>query len=534
MSLSPFPSFAYTIPFPGAKIQAVHGAERPGACMIAAYASHLRGERILGAGRHLTPLQIGQVFATAASTIGIPIIRLQTWAEGINCDRFEVTPGPIGGLTPSQYQLGAVAGLTVAGGVLAMGIGLGKTLTTAVAARSYVVDQWVAPTRCWIVAPLSAMAAWTPFLPDLRRLYADVKVISIDSAHKLVGADNSAGGLLVIDEAHYAGHHDARRTRALHKIRLGFDACICLTGTLLHSGIEAAMNVLDLAIPGCVGFSTKWTAGEYFQCLERFELSSGRRVAKVGKPVGNHRDAFLTWCQRYVVALAKDSPAVRNEITIPEQHLHTVTFGDDLDSEDAAVECLVRLVHEHYLDKGLPLPHASELRHVALRDGVAMKMEWLLEQMADNDLPVAVFAEYQDTLDAAELVLTEAKISYARVDGAVTGEARAEIVRRFQAGEIRVFLGQIDATGLSINLFRASISVAIDHTQRAANYAQMLGRTCRRGQTEECNHIDLVANPVQAVCVSRLRAGEDFNAALTTLCNQALTKDTSCIPSSAT
>jgi hypothetical protein len=41
-----------------------------------------------------------------------------------------------------------------------------------------------------------------------------------------------------------------------------------------------------------------------------------------------------------------------------------------------------------------------------------------------------------------------------------------------------------------------------------------LKRTCRRGQTRECHHFDLICNPVQAKCLKRLRSGEDFHLSL--------------------
>lgn len=527
--LNPYPALTYRLPFKDCRPQAVHGAERPGACMLAAFASYLREEPITGAGRALSRDQLLRVFQSAAATIGVPWERMHRWCGGINGSMVgPVSMESIIGLKPSRYQALAAGKLTTAGGILAMGVGLGKTLTTMVAVRELSDSDPSLRRRCWIVAPLSALPAWKPYLEWLRSLYEDVQLVSVDSAHKLKGADRSAGGVLIVDEAHYAGHHDARRTKALHAIRLAFDACICLTGTLLHSGIEAAMNVLDLAIPGSTGFSTKWTAGEYFGCIEKFALSTGRTVAKVVKPAGAERQKFLDYVARYVIALDKHSPEVANDITIPEQHLFSIDLdGADDDSETAAVDCLVRLARAH-LDAGEELPHASMLAHEALGEGVSEKLDWLLDRLADDaeHESVAVFAEYHDTLDAAERRLTEAGVSYVRVDGSVTGPAREAAVAAFQAGTVRVFLGQIDATGLSINLFRAHVSVALDPTQRAPNYAQMLGRTCRRGQAYECHHYDLAANPVQRICISRLRAGESFNTALARIAETATTKAT--------
>ncbi len=127
---------------------------------------------------------------------------------------------------------------------------------------------------------------------------------------------------------------------------------------------------------------------------------------------------------------------------------------------------------------------------------------------------MVLFAEYHTTLDLVEQKLRDGGISYVRVDGSVTGAARLEARERFQAGDVQVFLGQIEAAGESIDLYRAYLSVALDHTQKSWKYSQALKRTCRRGQTRECHHFDLVCNPVQARCLKRLRAGEDFHLSL--------------------
>src|ERR1035437_9924241 len=166
MSLNPFPAVAYRIQFPGAKLQAVHGSERPGAAMVAAYASWRRGEKLLGAVRNLTIPQCEGVFQAACREIGIPWSRMNTWAQGINEEKITTLTAPVGGLTPSMYQVLAAGQLTVAGGVLAMAVGLGKTVTAVVAARAYAQIPQVNPSRCWIICPLAAIPAWAAFLPD--------------------------------------------------------------------------------------------------------------------------------------------------------------------------------------------------------------------------------------------------------------------------------------------------------------------------------------------------------------------------------
>jgi hypothetical protein len=131
--------------------------------------------------------------------------------------------------------------------------------------------------------------------------------------------------------------------------------------------------------------------------------------------------------------------------------------------------------------------------------------------MTGDDEPVVLFAFYHETLNLAQEALDAAGITYVRVDGSVVGPDRAEAERAFQAGEVRVFLGQKTASSAALNLFRARVSVCLDWSQRAYDYPQMLGRTCRRGQTSECMHFDLIDNALQRDLVTKLRAGESFH-----------------------
>lgn len=501
---------AFTLPAP-TPTQAIHGADKPVFAMVTALAAVCAAHPLGGAARNLAPQQQFTALLSSLREHGITDDQADLWSDGIACARRARAPCPavIAGMTLSQYQRSAVDRLGPAGGILNMAIGLGKTATASAAAIAYTSSSGVRRASCWIVCPLTAFDAWNPYLPALREAFDEVRVLSIDSAHKFVGRHND-GGVLIIDEAHHAGHIDARRTKALFTLRLSFDVGLMLTGTLLHGGVSKALNVLSLAIPGASPFATKWSAGEYFHCLARKQIGQ-RKVVSLEKPSADNQLKLFALLSQYTVAMTKHTEEVRAELTIPEQILHTVTVGQR--GDESIDDCIVRLATAELVRTG-ELPHASAIAHLAMREGAYDKLCWLYAQMADDDTPVAVFAQYRDSLDAIEGWLKDCDITHGRVDGDVVGEDRAKIVGQFQMGHLRVFLGQMEAAGLSINLFRTSISVAFDFTQRPEAYAQMLGRTCRRGQLTECNHFDLVANPIQALQLSRLRAGEAFHLGL--------------------
>jgi SNF2 family DNA or RNA helicase len=494
---------------PGTDLQGTDNADRPFAAYVAMRASMMRGNPVRGALTGFSNSELAPLFAKIERASGVPTNRVDLWINAVNGARMSARPVPsAAGLLLSGYQSDAISKMTAAGGVMALRMGLGKTLCATCAALTAHRDGMADGSRCWIVCPINAFGAWDKFLPDLRRHFDDVQVMSVDSAHKLVGAAD-LGGVLILDEVHTLGDMKARRTIATHALRLKFDVCFALTGTLLHAGIEKCLSMLDLAVPGAAGFSNQYACGTRFKCLAKKKLGS-RTVTGVGKPVGEDREAFLQYLSRFVVSLDKNHPDVRDTADIPEQAVTSHRVGEPwapLEDDGAA------LVHEMYETDG-EMPHAAGVMHRLMRDGLPEKWDALMalvEKHGDTE-PWVIFAHYRESLDFADAKLREMGVAFVRVDGDTTPTERREAQRKFQAGEVQVFLGQLTAAGVAIDLFASRFSVTLDVSWKAIDYDQALARTCRRGQERACFHWDLVANDLQQACINRLRDAADFNA----------------------
>lgn len=497
----PNPQISYYLPgLAGAGPQAVSNADRPLCALMAAYHAAGMGERVKERGVAVGVARIMECLAEK----NIPVERVELWAKGLEGQTLEdFKPVAIEGYELSSYQVSTIRRIRHGGSVLNLAPGLGKTLP-ATAAAAYVAKRYNAASRCWVVCPLNAFAAWREFEPYLKTVFADVLIVSIDSLHKAPAAN--VGGVLIMDEAHQAGEDRAGRTKKAHNIRPMFDWCFALTGTLQHGGIQKALSVLDLTVPGATLFSSKWRAGEHFRCLTKKDIG-GRSVTGFVKPAGESKERWLRYLDRFVISMTKHSPEVKSDITIPEQILHTVEIGDCSRSlTDLAVEYIQRAMAA---DPN-KIPHAAEVAQALCRSGVEGKINWLLSELDDE--PIVILANYTDSLDAVQKALEDNKLTFARIDGTVTGRKREEQIARFQSGEVQHFIGQITAAGISANLQRAFVSVAIDVNWRAADYAQALARTCRRGSTHEAHHFDLVDNRLQRQVVDRLRAAMDFDA----------------------
>lgn len=518
--MSEFPSFSISH-WPGcvrAKLQAVQTADRKLCAAVTAIASWEKTDRIYGTLAGADPKRVRAWMAEVCLANSVDPANFRVWCMGLNGAKFgtDQVPDRVLGLKLDSYQMNAIKALTIAGGVIGAFMGAGKTaMATAAAIGSICVERGYSsqptPGRCWIFCPLNAMPTWEDAKHrELSKYFAEVKIISIDSAHKYTSV--SEGDVMIIDEVHRAGSGGARRTKALHTIRSRFRFCVCLTGTMVHAGVEKCLSIKDLAVPGLALFARNWTAGETFKCLVKKKIGP-RTVTALEKPT-TEREAFLEWLAMGVQLLSPDSKEVQSAFKLPGQELHEVTLNDPW---PPLTEDVARVANAVFEETG-EFPHAQAVAHYLARDGLGKKLDWLageLENLAVGT-QLVIFANYRDSLDGAEALLNTLGHTYVRVDGDVTGDDRSAAQRRFQTGEAAVFLGQIHAASESMNLQNANISITLDVSWSCIDYSQSLARTHRRGQIAPCIHIDLVHNRLQARILDRLREGQDFAAECST------------------
>lgn len=503
----------------GARLQAVTSADRPICALVAAGAARQMAQSLRGTVTGLGHQAEMQAVLDELTALDVPKARAFLWmgaTAGRRLMSHRSSPiATVGGITLDPYQLNALNQASSAGVIFSLDCGLGKTATavaTAIEFRKAHVQSTTTPGpgRCWIICPLNAIGAWKRFEAELANYFTEIRVLSMDSAHKFVAADN-IGGVVIFDEVHLLGEARARRTASCHTIRSKFDYGICLTGTLLHGGVEKALSILDLAVPGASLFASRWAAGEHFHCLVKKKIGA-RTVTALEKPTAANKEQFIRYLSRITVALKKDHPEVRAAFQLPDQHVHEVALNDPWESLDALA---VKVALDQLKETG-EIPSMQAVAHLCARAGAAEKVEWVMNELADEDEnnSVVIFANYLDTLDLMQKALEDAGITFVRVDGSVTGPDRILCKEKFQDGSVRVFLGQETAASTSMDLFRGRVSICLDHSWKGVDYTQMLARTCRRGQTHETLHLDLVANRFQQMVVGRVRSAQDFDASV--------------------
>lgn len=119
-------------------------------------------------------------------------------------------------------------------------------------------------------------------------------------------------------------------------------------------------------------------------------------------------------------------------------------------------------------------------------------LEDIIDTCIDEGRKVVVFARFVPEILAIDSMLTKKNIRHSLIYGHV--KDRDEQVRMFQEdSDVKVFVGQLQTTGMGLTLTAASVTVYYSLDFSYANYEQSRARTHRIGQKEKCLYIHLIA-----------------------------------------
>ena len=118
-------------------------------------------------------------------------------------------------------------------------------------------------------------------------------------------------------------------------------------------------------------------------------------------------------------------------------------------------------------------------------------LEDVVDTCLDEGKKVVVFARFVPEIEAIAAMLKAKKIEYSLIYGATTD--RSEQVKAFQENpDVKVFIGQLQTTGMGLTLTAASVAVFYSLDFSFANYDQSRARIHRIGQKQKCLYIHLV------------------------------------------
>jgi len=413
----------------------------------------------------------------------------------------EPPPGLLATLRPYQRRgLAWLAGMCDAGlgGCLADDMGLGKTIQV-IALHLHRREAKAGPTL--VVCPASLLGTWERevrrFTPDVpvRRYHgggrhledlADDEIVLVTYGVVLRDSARLAEvgwGLVVADEAQHAKNPLSRTARELRAVPA--TARIALTGTPVENRLSELWSILDWTTPGLLGQ------------LEAFT----RRVAV---PVERYRDPdatarFAALIRPFLLRRRKTDPGIAPELPRKtETDLFVPLTAEQVTLYEAMVrETMEAIETRQGIERaGLVFKLLTALKQICNhpaqylkqpgpldgRSGKLAAFDELTDLILAGDESMLVFTQYTQMGTLLQQHLDARGIGSLFLHGGVPVPRREEMVARFQAGEVPVFLLSLKAGGTGLTLTRATHVLHYDRWWNPAVEDQATDRAYRIGQ----------------------------------------------------
>jgi superfamily II DNA or RNA helicase len=291
-------------------------------------------------------------------------------------------------------------------------------------------------------------------------------------------------GLVAADEAQHVKNPLSATAKELRKIPAR--AKVALTGTPVENRLTELWSIVDWTTPGLLG------------PLDRF-----RRT--VARPIERDRDKAVTerlaaTVRPFLLRRRKSDPDIAPELPPKTE---TDRFVPLTAEQTTLYEAVVRenlaeiRETEGVKRRGQVLRLLTELKqicnhpaqflkepHSALtgRSGKLAAFEELVDVILDEGESVLVFSQYVQLCRLLERRLKDRGLPTELLSGESSPAKRQDMVDRFQAGEIPVFLLSLKAGGVGLNLTRATHVIHYDRWWNPAVEDQATDRAYRIGQ----------------------------------------------------
>jgi SNF2 family DNA or RNA helicase len=431
--------------------------------------------------------------------------------------------------TPYEHQINAfnfvcmlfgliTGNVNSSGAALLMEMGTGKTITTIAVIGALYLAGLI--KRVVIVAPLSIVGVWleefqkfadfdytaiilegstskkTDILRHMTGSSLQVIIVNYESAWRLeeellkFNAD-----IVVADEGHKIKTHNAKQSKALHKLGAKVRYKMLLTGTVITNKAIDVFSQYKFINPAIFGQSFYVFRNKYFDMV-----GYGNHTPILKRSMEQDlTDKLHSIAFRTTKAECLDLPETTDIIRFVEleanaaniyKNLLKDSFAELSKGEVTVTNVLTRLLRLSQLTGGFIGDDNSVVTGVSTAKLEALSD--IIDEAVNEDKKLVVIARFVAEIKAIEKMLQKKKLQYSLIMGGV--KDREEQVSQFQNNpKVQVFVGQIATAGLGITLTAANTMVFYSLDYSMSNFEQTKARIHRVGQKENCTYIYLTA-----------------------------------------
>lgn len=419
------------------------------------------------------------------------------------CDAAKLDTPLSNGMTLFEHQkegvgwlLGHRQSAAYRGGILADQMGLGKTLTSLVAAKAM---KAVYNCHVFVVCPASVRDNW------VREAEWVGVGIEVFSWAKVPQPLTTAKYVVIADEAHYMQSLDSARTKNMLHLAESPNclAVWLLTGTPLKNGCPVNLYPLLKACKHPLA-ENQLQYEEYFCAAKTQKIREGKSVRDVTGAA--HLDELSQKTNDVILRRTK-----KDCLDLPPKIRQTRVAEVSSAAKKQYKETLERLIEDYRqrVAAGITSSEAFALVHLGhlRRAGSMAKVESaiaLAQEILEQDESVVVFTEF---LESAEYL--HEKLGGELLTGKTPQKDRQTIVDRFQEGESRVFVGTIQAGGIGLTLHASSTVILVDRPWTPGDAEQAEDRCHRIGQELPVTSVWLQYGNIDVAIDSLLQQKQD-------------------------
>jgi len=290
--------------------------------------------------------------------------------------------------------------------------------------------------------------------------------------------------IMIIDECQNLSSQSAIRTRAYKELKDNIDKIILLSGTPMKNRPEEFFTALNTVEPEIFSnhyaYLHRYCDLKYngFGWVPSGKLSNGDELRRLVKPLLIAREKK---------DVLKDLPEKR-DIIIPlycEEE-----FRSDYEKQtEAFTEWMNAIEKRSDNEIKNEVEHLKQLAYLMKRKQM---IKWIEEFLETTGEKLVVFANHRKAIEDLNEVFK--KYNPVLLYGGVGDKKRQEAVDSFQNDEkVKLFIGQIQAAGVGIDLFAASNSAFVEFVWSPVDHEQAGSRLHRIGQKNAVNNYYFVA-----------------------------------------